>query len=235
MMTISHNHWQLSSMTFQDRRSREFARRGQDILAAALSLFGSDGWEDVTVDQIAQKSEVGKGTIYKHFASKDEIYARLAMDFQRRIVAGQAGIDPTLPVIERFRQYLRVAWEVHLSSKELHRVFLYCSRTEFRARLVPAVLAELQEVEAGASLATQTLILEGIEQGVFPRKPPALLLFGAQAAFWGGVQLVWSGYLGDIDRAQYLDELSQFLLAGLIYNDRQIVVASSPRAAVSVP
>ena len=110
-------------MSVQDRKSREFERRGREILAAALSLFESDDWEQVTVEAIAQTAEVGKGTIYKHFASKDEIYARLAMDFQRRIVAASAVIDASLPVIDRFRQHLQVAWEMHLSSKELHRVF----------------------------------------------------------------------------------------------------------------
>ena len=209
-------------MSVQDRKSREFERRGREILAAALSLFESDDWEQVTVEAIAQTAEVGKGTIYKHFASKDEIYARLAMDFQRRILAASAVIDASLPVIDRFRQHLQVAWEMHLSSKELHRVFLYCSRTEFRSRLMPDTLSELQAIEAQVAMPTQALVIEGIEQGIFPRKPVSLLLFGAQSAFWGGVQLVWSGYLGDIDRAQHLEELTNFLLAGLIYNDRRL-------------
>ena len=144
------------------------------------------------------------------------------MDFQRRIVAASAVIDASLPVIDRFRQHLQVAWEMHLSSKELHRVFLYCSRTEFRSRLMPDTLSELQAIEAQVAMPTQALVIEGIEQGIFPRKPVSLLLFGAQSAFWGGVQLVWSGYLGDIDRAQHLEELTNFLLAGLIYNDRRL-------------
>lgn len=209
-------------MSVQDRKSREFERRGREILAAALSLFESEDWEQVTVEQIAHKSDVGKGTIYKHFASKDEIYARLAMDFQRRILAAFAALDPNLPVVDRFREHLRVAWEMHLSSKELHRVFLYCSRAEFRSRLAPDTLSELQAIEAQVAMPTHTLVVDGIEQGIFPRKPVSLLLFGAQAAFWGGIQLVWSGYLGDIDRAQHLEELTNFLLAGLIYNDRRL-------------
>ncbi len=209
-------------MSIQDRKSREFDRRGQEILAAALALFESDDWEAVTVEQIANRAEVGKGTVYKHFASKDEIYARLAMDFQRRILAGNGRIDSALPVIDRFRAHLRVAWDLHLSSKELHRVFLYCSRSEFRSRLEPETLAELQALEMQVAQPTHDLIVEGIAQGIFPRKPVPLLLFGAQAAFWGGIQLVWSGYLGEIDKAQYLDELGNFMLAGLIYHDRRM-------------
>jgi AcrR family transcriptional regulator len=209
-------------MSTQDRKTREFERRGQEILVAALVLFKSDDWEAVTVEQIAQQAEVAKGTIYKHFASKDEIYARLAIDFQRRTLAQLRDVNPALPIPERFRQYMRCAWDMHLSSKELHRVFLYCSRAEFRAGLSPQVMAEMQSVDHAVSMPLQSLLAEGIDKGLFPRKPLALLLFGARSAFWGAIQLAWSGYLGDLERADYLDELTNFVLAGLVYQDRRI-------------
>lgn len=218
-------------MSIQDRKAREFERRGQDILAAALTLFKSDDWESVTVEQIAQGAEVGKGTIYKHFASKDEIYARLAIDFQKRIADTADRVDPRLPVIERLRQHLRAGWEMHLSSKELHRVFLYCSRAEFRAHLPAPLLADVQAVEIRVNRPVQQLLAEGIEQGIFPRRPMALLLFGPQSAFWGAIQLIWSGYLGDIDRSQYLDEITTFVLAGLAHHDRPLPTRTRGAAA----
>lgn len=216
-------------MSIQDRKIREFERRGQEILDAALVLFKSDDWEAVTVEQIAQQAEVGKGTIYKHFASKDEIYARLAIDFQRRTLAELHKVDAALPIPERFRQYMRCAWELHLSSKELHRVFLYCSRSEFRAGLSPELLALMHQVDQDVSMPLQQLLSEGIETGLFPRKPLPLLMFGMRASFWGAIQLAWSGYFGDMDRDDYLDELTQFVLAGLVYQDRRIAADEPTR------
>lgn len=210
-------------MSTQDRKSREFERRGQEILAAALELFQSDDWEGVTVEQIAHKAEVGKGTIYKHFASKDEIYARLAIQFQLRIANRMQEVDPSLPVIERFRCYMEAAWDMHLTSKEMHRVFLYCSRAEFRSRLPAGLLADIMKVERKVATPTHHLVMEGIRQGVFPDKPLALLLFGAQAAFWGAIQLIWSGYLGEIDRSKYLEAMTDFVIAGLVHNARPIM------------
>jgi AcrR family transcriptional regulator len=218
-------------MSIQDRKTREFERRGQEILDAALVLFKSDAWEAVTVEQIAQQAEVAKGTIYKHFASKDQIYARLAIDFQRRTLASLRDVDPALPIPERFRAYMRRAWQLHLSSQELHRVFLYCSRSEFRAGLSPELLAEMQNVDHAVSMPLQSLLAEGIEQGFFPRKPLALLLFGARSAFWGAIQLAWSGYLGDLEKADYLEELTNFVLAGLVYQDRRITAGDMPALA----
>lgn len=216
-------------MSIQDRKTREFERRGQEILDAALALFQSDDWEGVTVDQIAHEAEVAKGTIYKHFASKDEIYARLAIEFQRRTLLAQSQIDPALPVLDRLRLHLQSAWEMHLSSKELHRVFMYCSRGEFRSRLPQSLADELGTVEVNVNRPVQAMLEQGMDEGLFPRKPMGQLLFGAQAAFWGAIQLVWSGYLGEIDRRLYLDELTQFILAGLIYQDRRIGVQPANR------
>lgn len=218
-------------MTVQDRKTREFERRGQEILDAALALFQSDAWEAVTVDQIAQRAEVAKGTIYKHFASKDEIYARLAIAFQRETLASLRSVNPALPIQQRFRHYMRCAWELHLSSQAMHRVFLYCSRAEFRAGLPPQVLAEMQNVDHAVAMPLESMLAQGIEQGLFPRKPLAVLLFGARSAFWGAIQMVWSGYLGKVDRDDYLEQLTNFVLAGLVYQDRPIPDRKSPGVA----
>lgn len=164
-------------MAVQDRKAREFSRREDEILQAALGLFQSDNWQSITVEQIAREADVGKGTIYKHFTSKDDIYAHLAMKFQRQILSEFSKIERDQPVLERLRQHLACAWHMHLSSKELHRVFLYCSRTEFRTQMTPNQLSELMDVEAQVARPTRALILEGIEQGLFPRKTPALCIF----------------------------------------------------------
>ncbi|MEF8734910.1 MAG: TetR/AcrR family transcriptional regulator [Candidatus Accumulibacter meliphilus] len=209
-------------MGIQERRAREFDRRESEILAAALSLFTRDDWELVTVEEIARKAEVGKGTIYKHFESKDEIYARLALEFHRRLSLQLQQVDASLPVLTRFREMTRLAWEAHLSGKELHRVVLYCGRAEFRQSLPAALADEFAVVEAVTNEAIHANISRGVEEGLFPRKPLGMLLFGAQSAFWGAVQLIWSGYLGEPDQARYCDEITNFILAGLIYQDRRL-------------
>src|SRR5215510_13331329 len=115
-------------MGIEERRAREFGRRESEILVSALQLFRGEDWQNVTVEQIAHHAEIGKGTVYKHFASKDEIYARLALDFAREVLAQIRAIPAQLPASERLRRMLRIGWEAHLASRELHRVVLYCGR-----------------------------------------------------------------------------------------------------------
>ena len=70
-------------MQKEPRKVREFRRREQEILDTALKLFLDLGEDSVTVEMIADAVGIGKGTIYKHFKSKAEIYLRLMLDYER--------------------------------------------------------------------------------------------------------------------------------------------------------
>ncbi len=215
-------------MGIEERRAREFVRRESEILQSALQLFRGNDWQNVTVEQIAQHAEIGKGTVYKHFASKDEIYARLALDFQRAVMERVHRLPADLSPAERMREVLRIAWEAHLSSPELHRVVLYCGPPEFRGSLTPATAATFDAFERERREVLRAVIEQGIERGEFRDGPIDELLFAVQAAFWGAVQILWSGYLGDIDRERHLEELATFILAGLQYRpdaDQQVSAA----------
>jgi AcrR family transcriptional regulator len=217
-------------MGIEERRAREFVRREGEILKSALQLFRGDDWQNVTVEQIAQHAEIGKGTVYKHFASKDEIYARLALDFQRAVVERIRRLPGDLSPAERVRAVLRIGWEAHLTSPELHRVVLYCGQSEFRSSLTPATVATFDAFERERREMLRAVIEQGIERGQFRDGPAEELLFGVQAAFWGAVQILWSGYLGDIDRERYLEKLTSFILAALRYRpdaDRGVPAASA--------
>jgi AcrR family transcriptional regulator len=61
-------------MTVANRREREHSVRRELILETARSLFESKGFEQTTVEAIAAKAELGKGTIYSYFKSKEQIY-----------------------------------------------------------------------------------------------------------------------------------------------------------------
>lgn len=64
-------------MGVKERKAREFKKREEEILLAAYELLIELEPIQMTMEMIAEKTEIGRGTIYKHFKSKDEIYARL--------------------------------------------------------------------------------------------------------------------------------------------------------------
>src|ERR1700730_12021813 len=65
------------------------------ILQAAGHLFGSQRFHEVRMEDIASEAEVGKGTLYRYFSDKEELYramlARSSDRFMRRVEAIGAG------------------------------------------------------------------------------------------------------------------------------------------------
>lgn len=66
----------LSQAVREEREKRKraaFVRREQDILNVAESLMAEQGVRTISVDVIAARAGIGKGTIYKHFESKADV------------------------------------------------------------------------------------------------------------------------------------------------------------------
>ena len=56
-------------------RERTHKGRREDILRAALGLFGDKGIHDTRIEEVAVAAGIGKGTIYEYFRSKEELIA----------------------------------------------------------------------------------------------------------------------------------------------------------------
>jgi AcrR family transcriptional regulator len=67
-------------MGIPERKEREKEQRRNDILDAAEEVFFKKGIEPSTMDEVAEKAELSKGTLYLYFKSKEDI--RFAI-FQR--------------------------------------------------------------------------------------------------------------------------------------------------------
>ena len=62
----------------------------EKILLAALRLFANDGYEAVSVSEIAGELGITKGALYKHYKNKKDIFDSIVkrmeeMDFERAV------------------------------------------------------------------------------------------------------------------------------------------------------
>ncbi len=64
-------------MAVHHRKERERQARQQLILDAAIQVFAKKGFHQATMDDVAQEAELGKGTLYYYFKSKEEILLKL--------------------------------------------------------------------------------------------------------------------------------------------------------------
>ena len=89
------------------RRSSDEAMlaRREEILETATELFADHGFSDAVTQVLADRLQVGKGTIYRHFPSKRALFLaaadRVMWKLQEQVNANIAGIDDGLERIER--------------------------------------------------------------------------------------------------------------------------------------
>ena len=77
------------------RRTKPAAERRKDVLDAALKLFRERGYNETTVQDIAEAAGVAIGTVYIHYSSKEHVLAALHERFHTAMAEelAEAGAD----------------------------------------------------------------------------------------------------------------------------------------------
>jgi AcrR family transcriptional regulator len=57
----------------------------QRIIHSATELFGEKGFEQVLTDEVAMRAGVGKGSVYRQFGSKEQLYAVAVIEGFRQL------------------------------------------------------------------------------------------------------------------------------------------------------
>src|SRR5260370_17727963 len=71
--TFHHTHQPSGSQLPTGRRQRRSAEIRERLFRAALELFAKKGFAETTVEHITEAADVGKGTFFNYFPSKDHI------------------------------------------------------------------------------------------------------------------------------------------------------------------
>lgn len=79
-------------------------KRRRELLEAARDCFAERGYHATSVDDIAKRVQVARGTFYLYFPDKRTIFAELLSDFLGRIAGSIESIDLTDPAQPPRRQ-----------------------------------------------------------------------------------------------------------------------------------
>lgn len=67
------------------RKRLSRGERYELILEHAIEVFGTGGYHNVSMDDVAEAAGVSKALVYQHFESKDELYMEVMHTFNRQI------------------------------------------------------------------------------------------------------------------------------------------------------
>ena len=193
-----------------DRRSRRSAETRERLFAASVRLFAEKGFAETTVEDITNAADVGKGTFFNYFPSKEHILVAFS--------------DMQLGKLERFVEAARI-------SKEPMRAFFRtmsqqmtsepAKKPDFMRALLQANLSSLsvrnvmrERNTRGEHLLSQFVQI-GQERGEFRRDVSALEMARVFRQMTFGTVLLWSVY-GDDSLAERIDRAIDILWTGFV-------------------
>jgi AcrR family transcriptional regulator len=88
------------------RKPRSDAQRNRErILEVAKQVFTRRG-ADASMGEIARRAKIGPGTLYRHFATRDDLLATVYITEVEKLAAAQKKLSAELPPIEALRAWL---------------------------------------------------------------------------------------------------------------------------------
>lgn len=211
-MSSSHSTFKKSEQAIvpqEGRRQRRSAQIRELLFRSALDLFAKKGFAETTVEDITNAADVGKGTFFNYFPSKDHILLAFGeMQLAKLENAIKDARQSNEPLPEFLRSLGPRMTKEPVKNPGIIRAILqaYLSTTPVREAMV-----DLQNrVQA---LHTQIIQL-GQERGEIRKDLPAaeIAMVFRQTIF--GTLLVWSLY-GDSSLQQRMDSAFQVLWTGL--------------------
>ncbi|HLY64832.1 MAG TPA: helix-turn-helix domain-containing protein [Chloroflexota bacterium] len=188
--------------SFKQRVKQE---RELEILQAAREVFAERGFAKASIDDIAERVGIGKGTVYLHFASKEDILvAAMRLAFQTLVdkCRKQALAQPT--TVGKLQAALRVLVDHRYANERLVRAI----STE-----LPHFLAEKQRVTAISDLREllTELVVQGQVEGAFnPQLDPQLAALSLLSLVF-----VAASHLESIAKEQLVQSLERLYFHGI--------------------
>lgn len=181
-------------MSSQERREKERENRRSAILKAARKLFFDRGFKSVTVDNIAAKAEVSKGSVYLYFKSKEEIYTQILIndniaafeDLKNKFSAKEA------PAAELLLEYADNYINYFLNDNELFRILMTFMLHADDMILTDEQNSQLLQTTNDNIHFVSEILQKGVDSGEFL---PTINIRQAQNAIWGLLNGVISLYL----------------------------------------
>jgi AcrR family transcriptional regulator len=100
------------------RKPRADARRNRErILEVAKEAFTRDG-AAASLDDIARRSNIGSGTLYRHFPTRDALIEAVYRSEVEKLAAAEQRFATTMPPLEALRAWMLLFID-HVSEKRL--------------------------------------------------------------------------------------------------------------------
>ena len=190
-------------------RKRQAIEMRAKIQSAALTLFNREGFENVSVEEIAQAVGCSVGNIYHYFKSKDELAIQVTQMVDRAYAEMEQEYlsDGDTPAREKLLDFVGKALEISASDEMLYKAFIHGLRYPEQAVL------QKNDKRVYYRLLRELVDLCQEEGSIHPSYDPDCLVEDL-VVLHRGTLFEWRIYQGSFDAAQRGRRMAAALLRG---------------------
>ena len=163
--------------------------RREAILEAALELFAERGFHGTAVPLVAERARVGAGTIYRYFASKEQLVNVL---YKRWKTAIAHAIVTDFPTEAPAREQFHVLWRRAVAFAVEHPMAFKFLELHHHS---PYLDEQSRAAEAGITATALALLMRTEEQQVTKAVDAGLLMAIVWGSLVGTIKAAWEGRL----------------------------------------
>jgi AcrR family transcriptional regulator len=136
------------------------------ILSAARPIFLRHGLAEANLNDVARAAGVGKGTLYRHFASKGELYVAVLSEHGERFIEELRDVlDPEAPALVQIEQLGRFYLDFWLRHPAHFEIVWAMQKVDLVGPLSPTLLAHVRTFFERPIRLLEQLLRAGIERG----------------------------------------------------------------------
>jgi AcrR family transcriptional regulator len=199
----------LASTSSSDRRQRRSADIRERLFRAALELFAQKGFAETTVEDITEAADVGKGTFFNYFPSKDHILLAFG---EMQLCKLEAAIEMARRTGEPMPEFLR-ALGMRMTQEPTRNPAIIRALLQAYLSTTPVRAAMMDLQRRIHSLHTQMIQL-GQDRGEIRNDLPAAEIAQVFRQTIFGTLLIWSLY-GDATLHSRIETAFNLLWSGL--------------------
>jgi AcrR family transcriptional regulator len=148
------------------RREEKKALSRRRILDAARTVFFRDGFMAANLDEVATRAGVAKGTLYRYFDSKAELYVAVlaegGMIFEQRM---RETLADGLSATDQIRATARFYFDHWMRNREYFQIFWAIENQAVIGELPAGVLEEVTRLWEKALQIVAEIVAEGVSRG----------------------------------------------------------------------
>lgn len=207
-------------MGTKQRKINEKIKRRGDILEVAKEVFFSKGLEAATMEEIANRAELSKGTLYLYFKSKEELYVSLVEEGAQ--LFHEYFKRATSPVLSATRQTLNLIdafYSFYIEHRPYYTILTSIQSGSIdREKISDAVYDRIHGMAMALLEYIVNIIRKGITDGEFIEVDPretALSFWALATGVFAVSDFMQRNELGEVKDKKLLDFASDMLLTRL--------------------